>query len=303
MISAVLAIAVILLLAWIAKVRAQVKRAIAVLDDISNGNLDRRIVCDNSGISKICYKVNEIVIRLKEESASHKQSERAYRQLMTSLSHDLRTPMASLIGYLGAVNDGVVQGGEKEEYLQRSLSKALDLKEYVDTLFEWLKLESGERIFNFFPVDICELTREIVADWIPQIEGAGMEYEICMFEEEVRVSLDSSAYRRILNNMIQNVFTHSNAGKMKVELFSSGQMIGLSVTDNGAGIPERDLPFIFDRLYKCDTARSKRGNGLGLSIASELAKAHGGRISAESELGSWSKFTLWLPFAKQGLET
>jgi signal transduction histidine kinase len=298
MAEAALALAILGLLVWIARVKGQVREANAVLDDIAKGNLDRRIVAGDSGISELCFKMNEIVIRLKEESAGKQQSERAYRQLAASLSHDLRTPMASLIGYLGAVNDEVVEGDEKVEYVRLSLAKAFELKEYVDTIFEWLKLESGEWILSFEERDICELAREIMADWIPQMESAGLDYEIDTPDEEMMVSLDSGACRRMVNNLLQNALTHSKAGKVWVELRMDGQMARLSVSDNGIGMPERDLPFIFDRLYKCDTARSKRGSGLGLSIASELAKAHGGKISVESRLGEGSKFVLCLPLCQ-----
>ena len=207
--------AIVIMFIHIKKVDSQTKQAVAVLDDIASGNLDRRIVTqEDIGISVLCYKINEIVINMKTETVSHQRSQKAYRQLITSLSHDIRTPMASLIGYLGAIEGGIVENTEKSEYIRLSLEKAFDLEDYVETLFEWLKLESGEHTFNFEEVDICEFTREIISEWIPQIEKRELKYEITIPEAVIRSNIDRSAYRRIINNLLQNIFIHSNASKI-----------------------------------------------------------------------------------------
>ena len=295
---AVMFTVIVIMLGYIRKIKSQTKQAAEVLDDIAGGNLDRRIITqEDIGISVLCYKINEIVINMKSEIVHHRQSEKEYRQLITSLSHDIRTPMASLIGYISAVKDGIVGNNEteKSEYIRLSLEKAFDLKDYVDTLFEWLKLESGERTFSFEESDICEFTREIITDWIPQIENRNLEYEIIIPETEIKIDIDRSAYKRIINNLMQNIFVHSSAAKICLNIRREQQTIEILVSDNGTGISEKDLPYIFDRLYKCDTARSIRGNGLGLSIVQELVKAHNGTISVSSILSQGTTFTLEFP--------
>jgi len=291
---------IVIALIYIKRIKLQTKQAMAVLDDIADGNLDRRIITqEDTDISVLCYKINEIVISMKTEIINHQQSEKAYRQLVTSLSHDIRTPLTSLIGYISAVEDGIVENREKNEYIRLSLEKAIDLKDYFDTLFEWLKLESGERTFNFEELDICEYTREIITDWIPQFENRNLEYEIIIPETKIRINIDRSAYKRIINNLLQNIFIHSNARKICLNICIDKhiQTVEILMSDNGIGISEKDLPYIFDRLYKCDTARSIGGNGLGLAIVYELVKAHNGNISVSSILGQETNFTLAFPLS------
>ena len=102
-----------------------------------------------------------------------KQSEQAYKRLMTSLSHDLKTPLASFVGYLEAVESKMVTGAEQEEYIHVGAEKAYHLKEFVRALFEWVKLDAGEQGFHFEVCDLNELTRNIMADWVPILENSG----------------------------------------------------------------------------------------------------------------------------------
>lgn len=278
------------------RTKKQITKATAIIDEIAAGNLDRRlIVHEDAGIATLCYKINEIVLKMKAEITNHRQSERTYRKLITSLSHDIRTPLASLVGYLNAVEDGLVQNTEKDAYIRLALDRAFDLKDYIDTLFEWLKLESGERSFHFEKMNICEVTREVISHWIPQFEQKKMSYEIAIPEAEIKANLDRSAYSRIINNLMQNILIHSKAGHIKLNIEPRGQGATVQLTDNGIGIPKQDLPYIFDRLYKCDTARRIKGNGLGLSIVHELVKAHSGKISVSSTVSNGTTFSITLP--------
>ena len=275
------------------KERRNLDSILSVLKEIEDGNLDRKlIVKENTKQGEMCYRINQIVSNNKQQLMRLEQSERTYRQLMTSLSHDVRTPMASMMGYLSAVCDDVVEQEEREEFLKLSLEKAEVLKQYVDTLFEWMKLESGEQRYEFVRVDINELTREILVEWIPQFEQQQMDYDIDIGEAELWVSLDESSFRRILYNLIQNVFQHSQSKKIAFSILDKEDQVELHVKDFGIGIQEKDLPHIFERLYRCDTARSGKGSGLGLSIVAELVKANGGTIRAESTTAIGTTFVI-----------
>lgn len=290
-------LSIVILSIWLSlnffKTRRQLKQADLILDAIAAGNLDRQIlVHENDLPASLCYKINEIVRNTKTERIAYRTSELAYRRLVTSLSHDLRTPLASLIGYLNAMEDGILEKEETESAVRLSLEKAFDLKNYIDTLFEWLKLESGEQIFCFEELDILELTREILTEWIPRMEQASINYEFEIPETEFKLFLDPNAYRRILDNLLQNIFLHSHADTLSLQAHSAEQTIKLQITDNGTGISEADLPFIFDRLYRCDTARSQKGNGLGLSIVKELVRLQHGTVSVSSSFGVGTTFLL-----------
>lgn len=292
----ILVIIVAVLISRICKTKNELKAAVDIVEDIAGGNMDRRLIIDEkSPAAELCYKINEVIIHAKAELVSHQQSEKAYRQLITSLSHDIRTPLASLTGHLEAIQLGIAEDDEKDEYLDISLHKALDLKYYIDTLFEWLKLESGERIYHFEHINICEYVREVAAEWVPQFEKNNMNYEIMIPEAELLVLTDHSAFRRVIDNLMQNILIHSKASMIKIEVQADEKTVRLSITDDGIGISEEHLPHIFERLFKCNTARGVTGNGLGLAIVRELVKGLKGEITVQSKVDYGTCFCVSLP--------
>ncbi|WP_206663559.1 sensor histidine kinase [Sporolactobacillus shoreae] len=296
MIITILCFVIAALAFYLYRTKVQLMEASTIVDEIANGNMNRRlIVSKTSPVASLCYKINEIVIQTKNELFKHQQAERSYRQLATSLSHDIRTPLASLTGYLEAIQLGYVTGKEKEQYIEIALNKALDLKYYVDTLFEWLKLESGERIYHYENIDIHEYAREIVSEWIPQFEKNDICYDISVPENELFVSIDKTALKRILDNLLQNVLTHGHATFIKVSEEENDNKMAFEIQDNGVGISETDLPHIFERLYKCNTARGTKGSGLGLSIVAELVKGLHGEITVKSIKEKGTLFFLLFP--------
>lgn len=280
------------------RVREQLSFIKDTLEDLKNGNLNRRVLTRKNDMTRqICYDINEIAANSQSRLIRQKQAEQAYKRLMTSLSHDVKTPLSSLVGYLEAVESGLVTGEEKEEYIHVASEKAHRLKEFVTTLFEWVKLDAGEQIFHFEVCDIYELSRNSIAEWVPILENGGLDYEIEIPETECSVRVDQTAYTRILNNLLQNIMTHSSADHVMLRMAEDAQWVKVTVSDNGRGISGEDLPHIFDRMYQCDHSRSAKGNGLGLSIAKELVSAHRGSITADSIPGAGTTFTVLLPKA------
>ena len=214
---------------------------------------------------------------------------------MTSLSHDVRTPLTTLIGYLDAAHKGIVTGKDRDDYIETARWKAHDLKEYIDVLFDWFKLNSNEFAIELQTVEAAELTRDILIDWIPIFEDKQIAYNIDIPEKPFRVRLDTDGYMRILNNLIQNVISHSRADKIEIALTKKKRDMEITVTDNGIGIEKEDLKHIFERLYKCDKGRSEKGSGLGLSIVHQLVEKMNGTITAESTQGSGTTFILLFP--------
>ncbi len=253
------------------------------LEDIKAGNLNRRVLAKENDMTKqICYDINRIATTNQSQFIRQQQSEQAYKRLMTSLSHDVKTPLASLVGYLEAVTENLVAGEEKETYIQIATEKAHQLKEFVESLFEWVKLDAGEQVYHFEQLDLNELTRNIMADWIPTLENSHFEYDIDIPENEYFMKIDVRAYIRILNNLIQNILTHSGGNKLTLRITENESQAQLAVTDNGIGISPSNLPHIFERMYQCDDSRLADGNGLGLAIVKELVNTHKGEIKVES---------------------
>ena len=185
----------------------------------------------------------------------------------------------------------------QQEYIRVAMEKAHHLKDFVTALFEWVKLDAGEQIFHFEVCDLNELSRNIMADWVPLLENHDLTYEIEIPETEYMTRVDPTAYTRILNNLLQNTLTHSDASKVLLTVTETEQQAKIVVADNGNGISASDLPHIFERMYQCDHSRSAKGNGLGLSIAKELVSIHRGTITAASVPGNGTTFIIILPKA------
>lgn len=280
----------------IRRVKKQIAEMTDVLIDVRNGNGNRRILsATNELVAPLAYEINEIVVSYENRLSIVRQTEETNRQLMTSLSHDVRTPLTTLIGYLDAAHKGLVTGKDRDDYIETARRKAHDLKEYIDVLFDWFKLNSNEFALEIHPVEAAELTRNILIDWIPIFEDKQVDYNIDIPEQPVRVRLDTDGYMRIINNLIQNVISHSHANKIEIALSKQGNSMKLLLADNGVGIEKEDLRHIFERLYKCDKGRAEKGSGLGLSIVHQLVEKMSGSITVESLAGKGTEFYLLFP--------
>ncbi len=278
------------------RVKKQISEISDALEDIKNGNGNRRILAETHElVAPLAYAINDIILSYEKRLSACHQTDEANRQLMTSLSHDVRTPLTTLIGYLDAAHKGIVDGKERDEYIETARRKAHDLKEYIDVLFDWFKLGSNEFSMNIAEIDLTELTRNILIDWIPIFEDTQVDFTIDIPEQPFRVQIDPDGYMRILNNLIQNVISHSHADKIEIALSEQNRNIKILLSDNGIGIDKEDLTHIFDRLYKCDKGRSEKGSGLGLSIVHELVEKLNGTIVADSTPGKGTIFTLFFP--------
>ena len=278
------------------RVKKQISEISDALEDIKNGNGNRRILAETHElIAPLAYAINDIILSYEKRLSACHQTDETNRQLMTSLSHDVRTPLTTLIGYLDAAHKGIVNGKERDDYIETARRKAHDLKEYIDVLFDWFKLGSNEFSMNIAEIDLTELTRNILIDWIPIFEDTQVGFTIDIPEQPFRVQIDPDGYMRILNNLIQNVISHSHADKIEIVLSEQNRNIKILLSDNGIGIDKEDLKHIFDRLYKCDKGRSEKGSGLGLSIVHELVEKLNGTITADSTPGKGTIFTLFFP--------
>lgn len=280
-------------------VKKQILEMTEILEDVKNGNGNRRILAAAHELTApLAYVVNEIILSYEDRLSVHHRTEETNRQLMTSLSHDVRTPLTTLIGYLDAAHKGIVEGKERDGYIETARQKAHDLKEYIDVLFDWFKLGSDEFSMNITALDLTELTRKILIDWIPVLENGQIDLAADIPEQPFWVELDPDGYMRILNNLMQNVISHSHAKNIEVSLSGQGRDVKICLADDGVGIDREDLKHIFERLYKCDKGRSEKGSGLGLSIARRLTEKMGGTITADSVPGNGTVFTMVFPLTQ-----
>jgi len=281
------------------RVKKQILEISDALEDIKNGNGNRRILSETHElVAPLAYEINDIILSYEDRLSAYRRTEETNRQLMTNLSHDVRTPLTTLIGYLDAAHKGVVRGKERDDYIETARRKAYDLKEYIDVLFDWFKLGSNEFSMSLSTVDLTELTRNILACWIPIFEDTHIDFIVDIPEQPFRVQIDPDGYMRILNNLIQNVISHSHGDKIEIALSEQGGNIKIRLSDNGVGMDKEDLKHIFERLYKCDKGRSEKGSGLGLSIVHQLVDKLNGTITVESVLGEGAVFILLFPLTE-----
>ncbi|WP_020073025.1 sensor histidine kinase [Faecalispora sporosphaeroides] len=278
------------------RVKRKLSDMTEALSDIQAGNGNRKILAaDNELTAELSFKMNEIVYAYEEQLSQLRSADETNRQLMTSLSHDVRTPLTTLLGYLDAVHRGIVTGKNREDYLEISRRKAYDLKEYIDVLFDWFKLNSSEFSLSIERTELAELTRNILKDWIPVFEEKNLIYEIELPEKPLLTRVDLGGYARIIHNLVQNVINHSQATQIKIKMVKQKNDIEICIMDNGIGIEKTDLQHIFQRLYKCDKGRSNKGSGLGLAIVRQMVEKMDGRITVQSEPNQYTNFTVFFP--------
>ena len=306
----------IVLCSKVISINNKISQSNEVLDDIKKGNGNRKILSkDEDNFSEIIYKINEIVYIYEEKLAEFRKKENANNQLLTSLSHDIRTPLTSIIGYTDAIKKELLKDGLNDKYdLQNVIEnnntlennnvienyidivreKSYSLKEYLDNVFDWFKLNSNEFYLDLKDTEITELSRNIIKSWIVIFEEKDIDFDIEIEEKEIICNLDQNAYARVINNIIQNAVEHSKTKKIQISIKEEFRKIFITIKDFGVGIEPDDLEHIFDRLYKCDKARNKVGSGLGLYITKELIEKMNGCINVESEVGEGTEFEITL---------
>lgn len=287
----------VLWLRW--RLAAQIAALGTALEEVLAGNGNRRVLARPGQITApLVYALNTLIASYEDRLARARRAEENDRELMTGLAHDLRTPLTTLIGYQDAVHRGDVTGAAREEYLAAARRRAYDLKACLEQLFDWFRLHSGEFPLNPVRAEAVEMTRGLLAGWVPLLEEQGMDYCLDIPEGPFWVCLDPDGYARVLNNLLQNGLAHSRASRLRVTVGQKGGELQVTVADNGVGIPRADLDRIFDRLYRCDPSRSTKGSGLGLSIVRELVTRMGGRITVQSAPGQGTLFLLCFPLAE-----
>ncbi len=242
--------------------------------------------------------------------------ERSRRHLMTNISHDLRTPMTLIQGYLEALQDGVVQGVEQQgQYIRMALGKIGGLNRLIGDLFELAKLESGQVPLRIEPVSVQQWAYLIRDSFGLDVESRGMAFAVegmgdgaaegeAVGWDRVRVSIDEGRMNQVLANLVYNALKYMHAGGRLTVGFRFMEEPGrleLSVSDTGEGISEEDMPYLFDRFYKKDKPRASKdsGSGIGLAIVKEIIELHNGTIEAASEPGQGTTFRIVLPATKE----
>ena len=258
---------------------------------VKQGNLDIRLECvGDDEFREVAQMFNDMVLRLKESESERQRYAQDRSLLIAGISHDIRTPLTVVKGYVEGLRDGVATTPEKRlEYLGKIYARAVEMEHLVDRLFFYSKLNLGTYPFNFQQVALGDWLRKLVAQ-MREEESEPVSYIADIPEGSgALVKMDILEMGRVLKNLVRNAKKYAQTDELKISisLEERPQDVILSVADNGIGMTEKECGEIFRAFYRGDHARSGKvkGSGLGLAIAREIVAAHGGHIWAEGNGG------------------
>jgi two-component system sensor histidine kinase SaeS len=264
------------------------------------GKLDTRIELDTGDeLQELASAFNMMAEQLEDAFAQQAQLERARRDLIASVSHDLRTPLATMRAVIESINDGVVEDpATVQRYLRTIQNEVTYLGRLIDDLFELSQIDSGLLKLRPEPANVADLVSDTLEALSQHASQRGLTLRGEVDDMLPEVVMDTPRMQRVLYNLVQNAVRHTPAdGTIVIRAVDAGREVEVSVIDTGEGIEEHELPRIFERFYRVDKARSRDdgGSGLGLSIAKGIVELHGGRIWAKSARGEGAEFTFALP--------
>ena len=239
-------------------------------------------------LESVCLAFNQMQETIRQQKAERQQYEESRTDMVTSISHDLRTPLTSIKGYIKAVLDGVPKTPEMtEEYLKIAYDSTDDMDRLLQKLFLFSKVETGQMPFHFKKADLSRYIRQYVEEHGKQYEERGMQICLDLAPGIPEGCYDLLQLDRVFTNLFENSLRYADHTPLVVtiRLEKSGTEQIICVSDNGVGVPAEKLSHIFERFYRCDEARSAEGNGVGLYIVKYIVEAHGGHVRAESDGG------------------
>jgi signal transduction histidine kinase len=242
---------------------------------------------------------------MAEELAQGEKVQAEYEEnrknLIANISHDLKTPITAIQGHIEALLDGPAVPPEKQEkYLKVIHHNTAYLNRLIDDLFLFSKLDMDKLEFHFESVRIRDYLADLMEEYQLELGGQNIQVRFSsLLEGETSVYLDGKRLYQAINNIIRNAIGHGpeHGLSLSVKLYRQGDWVAIDIQDNGPGIPQDKLPYIFDRFYRIDSERTKdlESTGLGLAITRELVQAHGGKITVSSREGEGTCFTVLLP--------
>lgn len=258
------------------------------------------VFTDNKELMELAAQINRLLEESAKVEADFRRLEISSGKMLSNISHDLKTPLTVIRGYLEIMRTRggtALEGQTDQQMLEKAEQKAEELMELIDSFFSLAKLEAGDTEIALSRLDICEVCRESVLDFYEILTEADFQVEIGLPETAVCVSGNREALQRILSNLVSNVIRYGSAGKyLGVFLRTDGQSAYIDVVDKGKGIDSAFAQSVFDRLFTMEDSRSRsvQGNGLGLTIAKRLAEQMGGNLTLESVPHVRTTFTVRL---------
>jgi signal transduction histidine kinase len=298
---------ILILIAILISLYKKINYISTILEEVVQGNFNQRIRQQNhiKPLKILNININKIIERLQNINEDNKRSEESRKKMISNISHDLRTPLTSMLGYLELIlEDGnikdrtVLNEKQKEEYLNIVYNKGNYLYDLMEEFFEVSKLDSKDMRLEIKKVNVSEIIRENIISFFSEIQKLNIQPEINIPDNDVYVLGDEKALNRIFTNLINNALKHGmKASIIGVKLNYDERDIIINIYDNGVGIPDNEMNYVFDRLYTVEKSRSlnAKGSGLGLTIVKKLVEALGGKITVCSSPFEKTTFTIIFP--------
>lgn len=271
--------------------------------NIKEGNLDFTV--EKMGVEEIgnlCEDFEEMRKRLKQSNEEKLAFDKENRELISNISHDLKTPITAVKGYVEGIMDGVADTPEKmNRYIRTIYNKANEMDRLINELTFYSKIDTNRIPYTFNKIHVKDYFEDCIDELSVELESSGVSLTYFDYlEEDAIVIADAEQLKRVINNIISNSLKYMNKprGVINIRLRDVGDFIQIEIEDNGKGIAQKDLANIFDRFYRTDASRnsSKGGSGIGLSIVKKIMEDHGGQVWATSKEGTGT--TMYLALRK-----
>ncbi len=273
------------------------------LKEISEGKLSYRIpIKGEDELSNLANNINYMAQEIETKMQSERKAEKTKNELVTNVSHDLRTPLTSVIGYIGLAKDHRYNSPEElQEYLNIAYTKSERLKLLIDDLFEYTKLTNDGVSLTFQRINIIEFLEQLIEEVRTDFEENELILEDNLPEEKVYINADANKLLRVFENLFSNSIKYSyKPGTVSISLEAFSEVMIFSINNKGDRIERENIKKIFDRFYRGDEARSSTvsGSGLGLAITKNIVELHGGRVWANCDHNDLITFYVQLPLFK-----
>ncbi|HUW64567.1 MAG TPA: HAMP domain-containing sensor histidine kinase [Spirochaetia bacterium] len=298
--GALIVIAFILIRFYFArKLTKPIDELINATEEVGKGHYERIAVADkNNELYDLSVSFNEMTERLSQLDEEQKKLDTLKRDFLSNLSHELQTPLTTLEAFLEALKDGMVVNEEKKhQYVVALYEETMHLKRLASDLLQLARIESGHTVVENVSFDPIEAIRSVVHSRLEAAGKNGNSLLLSAVGDYPHIWCDRAHFRQIVANLINNAIQFTADGTITVAARLEEQFLLVSVTDNGIGIDPHEMPFIWNRFFKVDKARSRhhQESGLGLSIVKHLVELHHGLVGAESRPGEGSRFYFLLP--------
>lgn len=290
----VLLITACLLIGWIyTGINVPLMKLRKATHNIAEGNLDFTLEVDgNDEISDLCRDFEEMRRKLCESNEEKIQYDRESKELISNISHDLKTPVTAIKGYVEGIMDGVADTPEKmDHYIRTIYNKANDMDRLINELTFYSKIDTNRIPYTFNKINVSSYFEDCCEEVGLDLESKNIDFSYFNYvDENVEVIADAEQMKRVINNIIGNSVKYMDKpkGRINIRVKDVGDFVQIEIEDNGKGIGPKELPYIFDRFYRTDASRnsSMGGSGIGLSIVRKIVEDHGGKIWATSKPGT-----------------